>query len=385
MKVLIFIGGFLPAKNYGGPVTSIANLVKNLQQKCLTYIVAGNHDLHDTTPLEGIQDGWNDISGARVCYLSDKDFTVKHFVKIIKEVLPDVIFISSFFSYKKNIPAILAAKKIKVPVILSPRGEFHPEAMKIGIIKKKIYINLIKITGILRSICFHATNEDEKEYILNVLGKDCRVYVIPNAPCPIYKSLKGTKQVGTARFVYISRIHKIKNLMFALEILKSVKGKARFDIYGPIEQEEYWSKCLSVIDTFPANVSVKYCGTINPGHAQEVFAKYDCFIFPTLSENYGNAIAEAVNSGCHVIVSRGTTPWDDIDGYGGRTVLLSDNEGWQNAINEIVLMNNDEMKRYDEQLRKYIEKKFDTRKVSDKYIEMFANAAGRSIDELNNI
>lgn len=41
------------------------------------------------------------------------------------------------------------------------------------------------------------------------------------------------------------------------------------------------------------------------------------FFFPTLGENYGHVIVEAMMNNCLVILSEGVTPWDDYKEKGG--------------------------------------------------------------------
>ena len=48
-----------------------------------------------------------------------------------------------------------------------------------------------------------------------------------------------------------------------------------------------------------------------------VFEQYHAFFFPTLGENYGHVIVEAMMNNCLCILSKGVTPWDDyIDALG---------------------------------------------------------------------
>lgn len=67
--VAIFIEGYLPAKKYGGPVTSLANIVDNLGEEYRICIISNNHDLDETEVLPGIQSGWNKVGNAQVVYL----------------------------------------------------------------------------------------------------------------------------------------------------------------------------------------------------------------------------------------------------------------------------------------------------------------------------
>ena len=79
-----------------------------------------------------------------------------------------------------------------------------------------------------------------------------------------------SKKSGEGKFVFVSRIHPKKNLISAIEYMKDIKGKVVFDIYGPIEDEEYWKQCNQKIHELPQNITVNYCGLVN----HEKFTKY---------------------------------------------------------------------------------------------------------------
>src|SRR5690606_10471907 len=91
----------------------------------------------------------------------------------------------------------------------------------------------------------------------------------------------------------------------------------RFDIYGPISDQDYWKECQALIKSLPANVVATYCGSVAPARVAELFSKYDLFFLPTRGENYGHVIAEALSMGTLVLISD-QTPWRELqaDGLG---------------------------------------------------------------------
>lgn len=77
-------------------------------------------------------------------------------------------------------------------------------------------------------------------------------------------------------------------------------------------------------------------GNIDHDKVHETFSKYDCFLFPTLSENYGHVIAESLASGTPVITSD-QTPWNSIVENGaGWSVSLTDSEKFDSCIKNII-------------------------------------------------
>jgi glycosyltransferase involved in cell wall biosynthesis len=126
-----------------------------------------------------------------------------------------------------------------------------------------------------------------------------------------------TKKPGQLRALFLSRVARKKNLSGALRMLRDVSGDVSFNIYGPLEDPGYWEECQDLIATLPTNIQVQYQGQIEHERIGEVFAEHDLFLFPTLGENYGHVICEALGSGCPVLISD-QTPWRNLetDGVG---------------------------------------------------------------------
>ena len=111
------------------------------------------------------------------------------------------------------------------------------------------------------------------------------------------------------------------------------------------------------------------------GMPDEIARDYDAFILPTLSENYGYAIEEALLCGCPVIISRGTTPWDDIDGKGGAALELENPDAFVAELNKITEMDMVEYKEYTKNLNKYIYEKLSYEKLVDDYKTLIEKVA----------
>ena len=138
---------------------------------------------------------------------------------------------------------------------------FYPDRLRVGETKKHVYKILVRSAGLLKDIYFHVTGEQEKEYTKKFIGVDeDHIYNINNIT-RISPALEGLgKEPGSIRLVFIARIHPMKNLLNAIRIMKNVKGDVVYDIYGSIEDKEYWTECESEISQLPPNIEVNYCG-----------------------------------------------------------------------------------------------------------------------------
>lgn len=347
-KILVFNGWYLPSKRCGGPVTSIRNTVNACCDEFDFYIIALNHDFGDSVKFEGIQEGWNQVGNAKVKYIEDHyyDFSKKRLKKLFEELKPDLIWFSGILHPEIKLATMSLAKKMNISVLFSPRGEVSKDRVTTLKAYKKIpYLFLAKHLGFYKGAWFHATSDDEKAGLIEYIGApEERISYVRNiSVMPEDYRKNYQKKTGVVRLVFVSRIHEVKNIKFAIQILNNISDvEVIYDVYGPIESKEYWDECENLINELPDNIKVNYCGVLTPDEVGSVFAKYDGFLFPTINENYGHVIAESLANGCPLLLSRNTTPWDDLDGIAGHVCELDDIDGFANAIKSIAMLDNKE-------------------------------------------
>lgn len=361
-RILAFNDYYIPAVKCGGPVTSIRNAVVALKDEFEFYIEAANHDFGDNTPFPGIDDEWYNVGLAHVRYHKDGelDFNLKKMETFIREIKPDIMWFSGLLVPNKIHNAIRVGEKLGIPVVISPRGEASPDRMCLKGYKKYPYAAFVSILGIYKkkNVFFHATSDDEiiglKKYF-HIDQK--RIFKVPNIGVVACERLAMKKNAGELRIMFISRIHEVKNLHFAIRAVNKMKSNATFDIYGPIESEEYWKICEGEIKKAPENVHINYCGKVDPNEVGDVYQKYDCFLFPTLNENYGHVIAEALANGCQVVLSKGTTPWDDLHLKAGYVCQLDEIDSFTEALESIAAESEKDFKKAVESVYNYYSEK----------------------------
>lgn len=367
MKILIVMGGFFPGKKYGGPPVSVDNFC-SLMKEHECNIVTHNHDLFESEKYKDIEPGWNDRGNCKVLYLSDEEYRKAGFEKVIEEIHPDLIYLQGLFQ-ACVLPCLQLAKKHNIKVLLAPRGELCAGALSLKKWKKVPYIYVIR--GLVKGIHFQSTSEEETEAIGKWMKSDeghiHRLDNIPSIPSREYS--RREKIAGEGRLVFLSRIHPKKNLLSAIKYFHGVKGRAEFDIYGPIEDEEYWKQCQEEIKKLPENVKVEYKGLVSHDQVHEIFSQYDAFLFPTLSENYGHVIAESLVVGTPVIISD-QTPWNDVNEAGaGWAIDLTNETGFIAAIQEITDMGQQRMIQNREISQLFARKHFEVDKLQCRYAE----------------
>ena len=249
-KVLVFNGYYIPAKNYGGPTTSLVNITNYCSDEFDFYIVAANHDLNDSTIFEGIHDGWNQVGKANVLYLDTRSIRndVDAIKRIIIDVQPDLVWLVGILTPSHWTQA-KACREAGVPYIISPRGEVCKNTFHMKYMKKSVAALWVKLCQKYKNAYYHATSEEEFEGLIKYYSvpKE-RIILVPNIPKKIHAERRIIeKNEGELRIVFISRIQEKKNLLTAIQAVNKLVGDVVFDIYGPIESEEYWKKCKQEI------------------------------------------------------------------------------------------------------------------------------------------
>ena len=338
--VLTLVGAYLPGYKWGGPVRTLANLVDRLGEEFRFRIITSDRDMLDRGPYGGVMvDAWNRVGNADVYYASPAALAFQRLSKLITDTPHDVLYLNSFF-HAVFATQPLVARRLgqlrRAPVVLAPRGEFSAEALKLKRWKKTLYVKVGTPFGLFRDLVWQASSDLEAEHIRRRLGSVAkRVVVAPNVPrgiSGVSVPAQARRPGGVLRLVFLSRIAPMKNLHFALQVLGKVRVPVEFNIYGPVEDAGYWHRCQRLMDELPGNVNVTYGAEVRPADVGDVLQAHDLFFLPTLGENYGHVIAEALAAGTPVLISDATA-WRDLEEAGvGWDLPLDDQDHFARCI-----------------------------------------------------
>jgi glycosyltransferase involved in cell wall biosynthesis len=319
--VLVLADYYLPGYKGGGTIRSLANLVERLGGEFEFHLITRDRDLGASEGYPGIEvDRWQKVGGATVYYAAPASLGPARLVSLIRSLNYEKLYLNSFFSPKLSIiPLILLALGAirKTPVVIAPRGEFAPGALELKKFKKLCYMAFANLAGLYRHVTWQATSKHEEQDIKSRMGTGSRVLTVGNLSAPPPGASSGRspgKAPGRLSIVFLSRIARNKNLLGALSSLRGAKGTMTFHIYGPREDEAYWAECAGVIAGLPPNVTVIYEGPVDNRKVPEVLAGHDLFFLPSMGENFGHAIAEALRSGVPALISD-RTPWNDLEEF----------------------------------------------------------------------
>lgn len=357
-KVLILMGRYLPGNRDGGPVRTIKNLTDTFGRELDFRIMCNDRDHGDTQGYPNIKvNSYNKVENASVYYVENGRFTFEKIYNEIKKV--DIVYCCGPYNgYTIRTVFLKKMGLIKQPVYVASMGSFSKGALSIKSRKKLIFLNLMKIFGCFDKITWSVTSHFEKQDVKRIFGNDTKCIVAEDLPRVQLMRHTQIKEPNKLKVVFMSRISKIKNLEGAIDILSQISEfSIFFDIYGYMEDMEYWNQCLKKLNKLPKKIQWRYCGECKSEDVLKVFSQYDILLFPTKGENFGHVISEALLAGCIPVISD-KTPWIELNKFNcGKVIPLNDVKQFVNDIYQFIKMDNEEFQKYIDAAYCYIQEK----------------------------
>ena len=361
-RILILTPYFLPGHRAGGPILSLTGLIDQLAGDFEFRVITRDRDLGAHEPYAEITPGrWVHVRGVPTLYLAPGQLRVRSLADVLNRTPHDLLYLNSLFTYDLSIlPLLLRQRGVidPTPVVMAPRGELAPGALRVHPLKKGSYLLLARAVGLYREVIWQASSALEAKHIRR-FAKSAVLIMAPNLAPSLWgnsSALATDEQrypptAGPLRLVYLSRIGRMKNLRGALGALRSVSESIDFDVFGPIEDRRYWRLCERDIAELPSNVRVAYRGEVPLEGVMSVLARYDLFFLPTYGENFGWAILQALGAGCPVLISD-RTPWRNLEGRGaGWDLPLRDIRRFSDVLDDFARATPEERRRHSQAAR----------------------------------
>ncbi len=183
-----------------------------------------------------------------------------------------------------------------------------------------------------------ATCDDEVEWIKEFAPKVKKVEMLSLGDGFSDKPLEAVH--NPLRLLFVGRLHPLKGVEFllgAMNDLLSQKGrgaeKQSLDLRIIGKDEGEGEKLKQLAKDF--SLDVEFCGVVSEEEKERAWEWCDVLVLPTLSENFGLVVAEALERGKRVITTDGAPVWgvglsyvdcveggEILIGYGGRLVYL---------------------------------------------------------------
>ncbi len=376
-NILILIDWYLPGYKAGGPIRSVANMIEHLSNDYKFWIITRNHDYLDKQPYENIvSDKWiKVVDNQNIIYLSEKSVSIKTIKTLIKNTKFDTIYINGIYSFYFSILPLITANKINdVKIVVASRGMLSPNSLKIKKLRKKLFLFAARVTGLYKKAIFHFSTQQECKDVSALKLRQKQNCIAMNLSSKTKQKLirKIEKQSGALSLVSIARIAPEKNTLYAIECLSkfTYQGKIQFDLYGSIYDNDYWQKCVKLIEKLPVNIQINYKGIIDNSLIDKVLQNYHFSFLPSKGENFGHSIVESLMHERPVIISN-KTPWKALSSNNaGWDIELNKQQQFANVIQKALELDNAEYKDMQKQAVNYINAQIQHDKIIPLYKKM---------------
>jgi glycosyltransferase involved in cell wall biosynthesis len=305
MRVLHVVPTYLPATRYGGPIFAVHGLCRALVRRGLQVDVF-------TTNIDG--DGVSDVpigvavdvDGVRVHYFASPMRRL-YYSPAMRKALHvrvsdfDLVHTHSVFLWP-TASAARAARQARVPYLISPRGMLVPELIqRKSRFTKKAWISLVEQRNFRHASAIHFTSEQELEDCGRLGVRVPRAAVVPNGiDIPTLRHLPRDPSL----VLYLGRITWKKGLDRLIEAVARLKS-ARLVIAG--RDDEGYTASL------PRHERVTFVGEVGGATKERLLATAAMLVLPSVSENFGNVVLEAMAYGTPVIVTPGVGLASDVE------------------------------------------------------------------------
>ena len=210
-----------------------------------------------------------------------------------------------------NVYAGRAAKRAGKPLVVSPRGMVAPAALAFSRRKKAVFWRMLQGPAYAGAGVWHATSDEEAEDIRR-FGVAAPIAVIPNG-IDLPSTIAAHPNVAQNRTIlFLSRLHPKKNLPALLGAWRRIVQDLpewRLVIAGP-DEGGHRAQLEAQVAQF-AIPRVQFAGPVYAADKAALIGCADLFVLPTLSENFGIAVAELLAAGVPAIVTKGA-PWQGL-------------------------------------------------------------------------
>jgi glycosyltransferase involved in cell wall biosynthesis len=332
MRILHIIPSI--SKKRGGPSTAIISMVKALRHEGVDATILTTCDNIEYREFEYPLRQWfciNDVPILIFPILESK-------LRLINEYLIspslslwlyqhidayDAVHIHAIFSFSSTVSMLIARQK-KIPYIVRTIGQLNAWSLSQSRIKKLLMLSLIEKNNLRNALAVHVTSRSEMNDVKKVYNHKnvlCLELGVDFENLPLPKQRIASKEIC---FIFLSRIHPKKQLEKLLEAFSILSTEYiqpprwRLFIAGTGE-ENYVNSLRKFAKKTGISDSIEWLGHLDGERKLRLLRKCDWYVLPSISENFGLSVVEALANGVPVIVS---------DGVGISDIILEKKAGF---------------------------------------------------------
>jgi len=363
MNILHIIRDLEPGT--GGPVAATIALSQMQKQ-------AG----HNVTILTISRDeiGTSDQNGVCVIRLQSRfwkwRYSAEFYSVATKEIdEADIVHVHTVWEHTTYAAAKICHKLGK-PFVLRPCGMLDEWSMKQGGAFKRIYYKFVGVGIIAQAALINFASKGEQESSQLYIN-EATSFVLPNPVNVVYQELLelNTDNRNVPKILFVGRLHPHKQIELIIEAIEQLHKKGRnvtLQLAGDGE-EEYKQSLIEKVKKSNLTSAVQWLGAVNITGLKQLYRQAYCLVLPSMHENFGNVLCEAMSQACPVIVSKGVHIHKDVSSAKTGMVINDNSVSLTNAI-ETMLEHEKDHDEMSQNARIYAEENYFTGIVNSKLI-----------------
>jgi glycosyltransferase involved in cell wall biosynthesis len=267
--------------------------------------------------------------------------------------------------------AILEAKRLRVPCLLAPHGMLEPGALEFSKWKKRIALLLFQRKALNAASTFMATAPEEAANMAFFTSGKKVILSPPGVDLPELTKIRdwGSKE-EVKTMLFLSRVHPKKNIISLVKAFAELNPPDwEFLIAGPNEKN-YSEEVAAYIEKVGLASRVKILGPVFGKEKEALFKKSSFFALPSLSENFGIVVAEALSYGIPVLTTQ-ATPWGVLKELRLGWWTSTDDESIKDGLREALATSPAMMQEMGVRGRQYVAETFDWAKIASGLLETY--------------
>jgi glycosyltransferase involved in cell wall biosynthesis len=240
----------------------------------------------------------------------------------------DVVHIHGIWQFP-DWAAAAAARKVGAPYVITPHGSLQPARLRKSRLKKRVSSVLADRAMLNQASCLHATAPDEAD-AFRMYGYRGPIAMIPNGITPagqIEPELAASLEAefrrdfpetnGRRLLLFLSRIEPIKGVTTLARAWAECARQFpdwHLVVAGP-DERSHLQEVLAILRDGGVLDRTTITGPLHGDRKTAAYLASELFVLPTVSENFGLVIGEALSHRVPVITTTGA-PWPGIVEHG---------------------------------------------------------------------
>lgn len=247
----------------------------------------------------------------------------------------DIVHLHTMWSLLNAFVA-MACRRMGKPYVVSPHGMLDSYSLGVKAWKKRLYLKLVERRAISGAAAIVFTADEERDRAIGEVGHVPNSQVVGlGADAPDTPLDRLADQFRAAHpdladkrlLIFLGRLHPKKRADVAIRAMRGIVSNvpdAVLLVAGSGEPA-YINELESLVNALGLDDHVRFVGHLSGDAKWSALAASELFVLPSLQENFAIAVAEALQLGTPVLITRSINIWREIVGAGAGIALGEEN------------------------------------------------------------